>query len=439
MEHALDLGSTTFGILIDGYEDTEHLPCLLSVGDFGRLIIQVSFPYLEPFNLSTEGAFLWVNKQPIPKRMTFRHAEGEVELFGTRFIGSTTPLGNGKTARISCEISLAVEGPVSIGGDEPSFVSLRQSFYNPRAIKPINMHRFEFDNSSTLPSDERVIRIPESKELWRWSFDGFDHVISEVHRTIQEPGSTKILTRVEFESSHSDSKFFKELSEEQQKFANLMQIVNSKQVPLIDPSVLLDGAERSFYKRLRSGKVRTSLIRESAEREGEPCIQPSQMEAEHLVKWYDSYPTYLRAISALSSLLPRIDIDSEERMINSFIALETIAHISLGYSFGERGKESASDFVVECLKILGIQQLEFASNLGAFSEALALNYNGIKHPKTSAFPDALDTAFFGIIAQGIARAALIKQTLGIQVDFKAMPEITWAEAVARQENIKFDQ
>jgi hypothetical protein len=370
--------------------------------------------------------------------MVFRHADGEVELFGIRFTGSTTPIGNGKTARISCAISLALEGPVFLEGDEPSFVALRQTFYNPSAIKSVAMHRLEFDQSNNSSSNERIFRIPESKELWKWSFNGFDHVISEVHRTIQEPGSTKILTRVEFESSNSVSKFFKELSEEQQKFINLMQIVNSKQVPLIDPSVILDGVEKSFYKRLRSGQVRTSLLRESAEREGDPCIPPSRIQAEHLVKWYDSYPTYQRAISALSSLLPRIEIDSEERMINSFIALETIAHINLGYSFGARGKESASDFVVECLKILGIQQLEFISNIKAFSEALALNYNGIKHPKTSTFPDVKDTALFGIIAQGIARAALIKQTLGIQVDFRAMPEITWAEAVARHENIRFD-
>jgi hypothetical protein len=100
---------------------------------------------------------------------------------------------------------------------------------------------------------------------------------------------------------------------------------------------------------------------------------------------------------------------------------------------------SASEYVDECLDLLGIETLEFAASTKAFSKALALNYNGIKHPKAAGFPDVMDTAFFGIVTQGIARAALIKQTLGIMVDLNTMPELTWAHAVARQEKITIDE
>jgi hypothetical protein len=350
MGHPLDLGTTTFGILIDGYEDTEHAPCSLAVDDFGKLTLEANFPYLEPFNMDADGQPLWVNKKPIPKRMVFRHADGEMELFGIAFTGSTTPLGNGKTARITCDIALAVEGQVLDEGDDPKFSALRHTFYNPKAISPIGMHRLEFGTNEDPNSPDRTIQIPATREIWRWSFEGFDHVISEVHRTNHEPGHTEISARLEFESTSLEPKTFQQFYAEQQKFVSLMQILNSKQIPLVDPYVLLPNIDKPIFQRLRSGRVRASLIRESAEREGRSCIAISQLQPQNLVDWYAKHPKYLRAVSALSNLLPRIEIDAEERMINSFIALETIGHISMGFEFGDRGALTA-EYVDECLRV----------------------------------------------------------------------------------------
>lgn len=438
MQNPLELGTTTFGILVDGYEDTQYLPCTLTVGEFGKIDIEVSFPYIEPFNMSSSGDYLWVNGQPIPNRMSFLHSGGAVELFGIGFTGSSNSFGAAKTDRISCDVAFAIEGQVpQLEPEIPTFMSLRQTFFAPEAITPIAPHKLEFGTKEDPHSTLRTIAIPGIQEVWQWSSDDIDHVISLVQSTSHERGRTEIKTRLEFQSSAHEPRDFQTLHSEQQKFVALMQIVGNKQIPLITPTALLPNLEAPIYQRLRSGRVRISLVRESAERDVKPCISTADLRQESLVQWYEKYPTYFRAISALSSLLPRIEIDAEERMINSFIALETIGHISFEHPFG--GKREATDkYVEECLRILGVQSVEFASSIRGFSKALAHNYNGIKHPRASTFPDVTSTLVFGMLAQGIARAALIKQTLGMEVDWLNMSEVSLAHAIVRHEKITID-
>lgn len=438
IQNPLELDTTTFGILVDGYEDTQYLPCTLTVGGLGKIDIEVSFPYMEPFNLSSSGEHLWVNGQPIPNRMSFLHSGGSVELFGIRFTGSSNSFYAAKTDRISCDVAFAIEGTVpQLGSEIPTFVSLRQTFFAPEAITPIPLHKLELGETDDSSSTVRTIAIPGIKDVWKWSSDAIDHVISLVPSVSHEPGRTEIKTRLEFQSFAQNPRDFQTLHTEQQKFVELMQIICNKQIPVITPAALLPNLEAPIYQRLRSGRVRTSLIRESAEREVKPCISTADLQQDALVQWYEKYPTYFRAISALSSLLPRIEIDAEERMINSFIALETIGHISLGHPFGGK-REDTDKYVEECLRILGIQSVEFASSIKGFSKALAHNYNGIKHPRASTFPDVTSTFVFGLLAQGIARAALIKQSLGMEVDWMSMSEVLLAHAIVRQEKITID-
>lgn len=438
MQNPLELGTTTFGILVDGYDDTQYLPCTLSVSEFGKLDIEVNFPYLEPLNLNASGEYLWVNSRPIPNRMSFLHSGGAVELFGIRFAGASNAFGAAKTDKIRCDVAFAIEGEVpSLESEIPYLVSLRQTFFKPEAVTPIAFHKLEFGTKGDPSSPVRTITIPEVEEVWRWSSEEIEHVISLVQSTSHEPGRTEIRTRLEFESNTGYPRDFQMIYLEQQKFIALLQIVSCKQIPLISPRVLLPNLEKPIYQRIRSSRVRPSLVRESTEREVKPCISTAKLNQESLVNWYQKYPIYFRAISALSSLLPRIEIDAEERMINSFIALETIGHISLQLPFGTRGV-GTEKYVEECLRILGIESVEFASSIKGFAKALADNYNGIKHPRSSTFPDVNNTFTFGLLAQGIARAALIKQTLDLDVDWLNMSEVSLAHSIARQEKISID-
>lgn len=438
MQNPLELGTTTFGILVDGYDDTQYLPCTLSVSEFGKIEIEVSFPYIEPFNLSSSGEYLWVNRKPIPNRMSFLHSGGAVELFGILFTGASNSFAAAKTDRIVCDVGFAIEGEVpQLVSEIPTFISFRQVFLAPEAITPIAPHSLEFGTKDDPSSPLRTIAIPGTKDVWRWSSEDIDHAITLVHSTTHEPGRTEIKTRLEFQSNSKEPRDFQTLHSEQQKFVALMQIVGNKQIPLITPTGLLPNLEAPIYQNLRSGRLRTSLVRESAKRDEKPCISTANIDQESLVQWYEKYQTYFRAISALSSLLPRIEIDAEERMINSFIALETIGHISFGHAFGGKG-ENTDKYVQECLRILDIQSVEFASSIKGFSKALADNYNGIKHPRASTFPDVTSTFVFGLLAQGIARASLIKQTLGINVDWVNMSEVSLAHAIARNEKMNID-
>lgn len=438
MQNALELGTTTFGILVDGYEETQYLPCTLSVSEFGRIAIEVNFPYIEPFNLSSSGQYLWVNGKPIPNRMSFLHSGGAVELFGILFTGASNSFGAAKTDRITCDVTFAVEGEVpQLGAEIPGFISFRQTFLVPEAVTSIAPHHLEFGTKDDPSSPLRTIAIPGTRDVWRWSSGELDHSITLVHSTTHEPGRTEIKTRLEFQSNSKEPRDFQTLHTEQQKFVALMQIVGNKQIPLITPTGLLPNLAAPIYQNLRSGRVRNSLVRESAQRDEKPCISTASIDQEALVQWYEKYPTYSRAISALSSLLPRIEIDAEERMINSFIALETIGHISLGLTFGGKW-ESTDKYVQECLRILGVQSVEFASSIKGFSKALADNYNGIKHPRASTFPDVTSTFVFGLLAQGIARACLIKQTLGIDVDWVKMSEVSLAHSIAKNEKMNID-
>lgn len=431
MQDPIGLDSTTFGILIDGYEDTEHAPCTLTIGAFGKVTIEATFPYLEPLNFENSGEHLWVNKRPIPKRMTFLHHGGVIELFGVTFISSSSSFGASRTDRISCDVEFAIEGPVLQPGESPpALVGFRQIFLKAEPVWALPMHHIDFWNADTGKSSTRSISIPDTQEIWRWSSEGIQHVISIVFRAIQEAGRTEITSRLEFESTSANPLEFHLMHTEQQKFVALMQIVNNKQVPLLSPSGLLPNQEKPIYQRLRSGRMRLSLIRESAERDTKPCISTSSLTPELLEAWYSHYPKYFRAISALSSLLPRIEIDAEERVINSFIALETIGHILL-----EGKRVRTEDYVSECLKLLGIESLEFAQSIAGLSTALANNYNGIKHYRTSTFPEVSKTFMLGLVAQGIARAALLQATLGIKVDWQAMSEFEVAHAIARHENL----
>lgn len=438
MQNPLELGATTFGILVDGYDDTQYLPCTLTVGDFGKIDIEVSFPYIEPFNLSSSGEYLWVNGKPIPNRMSFLHSGGAVELFGIQFTGSSNSFGAAKTDRITCDVAFALEGEVpQLDSEIPTFIALRQTFFAPEAITHVSPHYLEFGTKDDPSSPLRTVAIPGIKEVWQWSSEDIDHSITLVQSSNHEPGRTEIKTRLEFQSNVKDPRDFQTLHSEQQKFVALMQIVCDKQIPLVTPTALLPNLDAPIYQNLRSGRVRTSLIRESAERDVKPCISTATISQESLVQWYEKYPKYFRAISALSSLLPRIEIDAEERMINSFIALETIGHISFRLDFGGRW-EKTDKYVAECLRILGVQSIAFASSIKGFSKALANNYNGIKHPRASTFPDVTSTFVFGLLAQGIARASLIKQTLGIEVAWVNMSEVLLAHAIARSEKMNID-
>lgn len=438
MSHPLDPGTTTFGTLVDGYEDTEHFPCTFKVSEFGKITIEVSFPHLEPFNLSVTGEHLWVNKKPIPNHMVFRHSGGQFELFGIRFTGSSSSFGSGKTDRITCEIDFAVEGQVPEACEElPKIVSLRQDFYDSKPISNIAMHKVNFGESVDPNSPTRSITVPGTKEIWRWEYAGIEHAIFEVHKISQEHGRTEITSRLELESTTLMPMDFHTLHSEQRKFVALMQIVNNKQIPLISPRIRFTNTGIPTSQNIRSGRVRTSLIRESSEREVKPCISPSTLKSKDILQWYERFEKYERAISALSSLLPRIEIDAEERMINSFIALESVGHLSLNFEFGKQ--KGTSLYVEECMRILAIDSLEFAASIKGFATALANNYNGIKHLRASTFPDAKETFMFGLLAQAVARAALLKEAIGAQVDWFRMTEVELASSVAKKENLMIDE
>ena len=430
----LALGSETFGILIDGYSDTEHIPCSLILSELGAISIEAKFPYLEPLNLSDLGEALWVNKKPIPTSMQFLHSAGEVALFGVRFKGLSASLGGGRANRITCNVDLAVEGSVSIdGGDQPNFAALRQVFLYGNVVSPIGFHPLEIEPDSK-EGVSRQIRIPDPRVIWQWSHGGFTHKISEIHRTVQEVGRTEITSRLEFESSGDQPADFKTLYLEQQKFVALMQIICNKQIPLGLSEALLPDATPPLFIRVHSGRVRTSVTRESAERSTKPIYKTGLLTTSMLESWYENYDQYLRAISALSSLLPRVEIDAEERMINSFIAIETIGQISLKFGFGKVRVDSV-EFVRECMSLIGLDEVDFAENTEALAQAVADNYIHIKHPRLSSFPEASETFVLGMLAQGIARAALLKVTLGVNVDAKAMSEFEIASAIARKEGI----
>ncbi len=434
MSNPLDYGSTTFGTLVDGYEDTEHFPCALRVSEFGKISIDVSFPYLEPFNLLETGEYLWVNRKPIPNHMVMLHDAGQVELFGIRFTGSSSSFGGAKTDRISCDVDFAVEGQVPDRGENSTkIVSLRQDFLDSKSIANIQIHRLDLGISDESNSKERSLIIPSNKEIWRWKHNGIEHAISEVHAVFQERGKTEITSRLEFTSTTEVPIEFQDMEQEQRKFVALMQIVNNKQILLVSPRVLFEYSETPIHRKVRSGRMRNSLVRASSEREVRPCISPFTLTSGEILRWYEEYDRYYRPISALNSLLPRVEIDAEERMINSFIALESIGHLSLGLAFG--AKEPAYSFVEECLKILGVTSLEFASSIRGFSKALAGNYNGIKHLRSGAFPDSKDTFVFGLLAQAISRASLLTKTIGTQVDWFKMSEVEVAQSIAKKEGL----
>jgi hypothetical protein len=435
MRKWLEPGSSTFGIIVDGYEDTEHLPCLLTVSDAGQVTVSVEFPAGNYLGSIPSDTILWINQKPVPGRMSFLHAQGEVTLLGVVPISSNLSFLTLKTSRVTCDVEYALDGRIEESSEtQLSISSLKRRFLDPKTVIAPYLHAIREVAQSEELGNVTALVVPGNGIIWEWEINDIHHLVREVSSLTQTAYRSEVQTQVEFLSQSTKPLDFRVILAEQQKLIDLLQIIHCKRIALIETSVGFQGEPINGLHELVAGRVRNSRVRDSSSREVGSIISIQDLSGDDILNWYHGYKKNARAITALSSLLPRIEVDAEEIAINSFIALETLAHNGFGLKFGRHVSElKAKDYVLKCLETIGLTSTRLADDLDGLAELVASNVNKIKHPRSAFFPDIEDTFFSSLIAQGLARAAALKQIIGKDVDWESIPEISLATALKNKE------
>ncbi|WP_348788455.1 hypothetical protein [Leifsonia sp. NPDC080035] len=407
----LEPGKTLSGFVIDGVEETPYVVGTLTLDERG---VEVELPYLPHLPTKQfETIEQWVDGEALPANLIFETLGGRVSLYGNRSTGWTS--GNISQGRFRPDEAVLgdrmgdLQEPLTVTEVKSTLDGLSE-WTGFKAIK----QETHVDEQSRV---KRITAEVESVDEFTWQQgDAKMTITTHWHGDGKRNGlhiDEWVVLTTEFPTSRP---FINHLME-QRKVRSLLTLmlgagiawrkheVRDERFAVVMP----DGSLLPlFYEVISRRTVRDYALpvpdHTALRRDGVaylPQLQPAA-----LTRWAALYEEWSRVIDPTVGVLSRSGAFAEDIVISTNLSLEAGGHL-LPASKDEEAlygsKKSTSRHIFRCLESLGLDWSEAADSLWGLAEAIADNYNTIKHYDRGEMPPTQETYVIGRLSLVVVR------------------------------------
>jgi hypothetical protein len=426
----LEFGDSVAGLLLDGVADTPY------VGATFRLVsphgVTVEVPY-SPRHTDEQFANVdeWFSEQTPPNNMIMYTPEGTVSMFDIAWSGHSENWGgtNASLGKLRPhEVVLAArEGDLT----DPLTITELHSYLDALSA---------WSGASSITTDHETdenhrvqtvnIRMTGGQVLsWRQGAATMELRAQWTHDPVRD-GLGRVTTLRDSVTLVSTFKpgsaSFWDHFVEQRKLATLLVFIFGKPISFRRHQV----RDERFAARLGgNGEVYDSPLREllsfrSIQERARPLLATndlttplvylSNVGADGLATWSDSYEAWARFIVPSAGVLNRRGAFVEDIVLSTGMSLEAAGGL-IGEREGERptwhrGRPTMATYVFRCLQELGLEGPASAESITGLARAVANNYNDLKRADRGEFPDQVKSYLVSQVNRLVVRALAVSLT-----------------------------
>lgn len=422
----LEVGVSIAGLLVDGVDGTPYVGASLFLDPDRGVSLHVPFLGFEGDGQEGgqfENVRQWFFHDAVPLNMLFRSHKGDFTLCDVKSAGYSTNmfLGEGRL-----RVGEAVSGLRShtVALDEPLMV---KDFYS--QLKGL----FEWSRltaaSWTPEVDEqgKVIRlngVVETVAPRSWSQGEALMTLTSSWTSSSEAQGLHVNEWTVLKSSFPTPQPVSVHLAEHRKFQSFLVMMIGKAVPfskhqlkdeafarhsvggtvLDNPfrDVVVSGTVSEHQKPAPIGKSRQGVL-----------LSFNEVDVDGLERWASHYESWGRFVLPAVGLLSRQGVFAEDRVSSLAMSLEAAGNL-IGVVEGEdatytnRGRKTTATWFFRCLTYLGWDCSAFADTTAGLAQAIADNYNTIKHFDRGDFPDLSETILVGEVVELMVRYLALK-------------------------------
>ncbi|MBD3933128.1 hypothetical protein IF129_16415 [Streptomyces chumphonensis] len=412
------------GMLVDGIDGTPYVAATLRLSETNGA--QVEVPYLDFPGESQFGSTAeWFNSEEPPSNLLLMSLDGDISLYGCRYSGHTVnyPRGIGVGRVTPSELVLH-------GRDGDFHDQLEVKEFRSRIDGLIDWTRYGSIRRKTDQDDQgRVQRVTieiASLDGSQWRQGASMMKISGDWNVDPARNSVNVTEGVSLVSTFECPKPVLQHLAEHRKVSALLSFIFGcatyfRRHDIKDSrfnAKTLDGSvvETPFYQLVSRGTVKEhSKPSPSRKRLQSPLVEFSKVGSNGLENWSTCYDTWVRFIHPAVSALNRPGAIIENLVISAAMSMEAAANL-IGPVDGEsptcrrNGSPTTATYMYRCLVETGWDWSALCSSVVGLAQAIANNYNTIKHFDRGQFPDPTETHLVSSVTALAVRMLALRVT-----------------------------
>ena len=418
----LDFGDSLAGLLVDGVRETPFTAATLTMR--APRGIEIDVPHIS-HDPTGQFAHLkeWFRGRNPPGNMLLHLATGCISLFELRWHGHSTPSGDRLAVGVlSPDVAVLHrrDGPLQ---DPLIFKEMRSRVDGLNKWSGMSSVNVEHDTDTRNRVKKVKLEVGAARPLSWGQGDARMFVRADWRVAYPENGysAEKIIDdNVVIESVFKQKASYGDHLGEQIKVVNLMVLLFGSPIPFREHRI----RDSLFASRLMSGRVyghpfvelisratiadRTISIPTSNEL-ARPLAFLSQLNRTGLETWAANYNTWRRFILPAVSVLGKNQAFIEDIVISTSMAIEAAGQL-IGPRQGEAGLPPSAKNSYRCLDLLDLDWGPKVPNTKVLAQAMAANYNTVKHFDRGDFPSHGETAIISSVNRMVVRLVALTLT-----------------------------
>jgi hypothetical protein len=408
-------GDVLSGFVIDGVEATPYVVGTLTRDDEG---VEVMVPYVPGLPSGQfEVARKWFEDEALQSNFLFETKDGAVSLFECRISSRTmggTSLGQFRPTEIVLSRRTGDLGDELRLREVQSTLDGLAEWTRLRAAH----QKADVDDQSLV---KKVTVEVETREEITWTQGDVTMCLRTHWAGDNSKPGVHIDEWVVLSSRFEDSRPFHEHLRHQQKVRSLVSLmlgaaVNFRKHEIRDirfAREMPDGSLVELFRELISRRTVGQYSQPFADLSRsrlETVAHLPQISTASLTKWATMYDDWSRVIDPTVGLLSRPGAFAEDIVISTNLALEAAGQL-LPKGAGEHAlfgtRKTTSRHVFRCLTSLNVDWSLAADSVYGLAEAIANNYNTIKHYDRGHMPDRYETYWVGQVSLLVVRMLVV--------------------------------
>ncbi|MEV3896122.1 hypothetical protein [Streptomyces anulatus] len=417
----INFGDSITGMLVDGVEETPYVAATLTLNEETGL--RVAVPYVDELRESHNSTSAWFEGEMPPRNLLLVSLEGNISLFGCKYSGHSVNLSYGVgVGKITP--SEMVLGHRDGDHEDPLLVKeLRSEIDGLRELTGFSSIKQSGVTDEEGRTKKVTIEISALQEM-AWSQGSAEMkfasnwVLNPVQSGLAIDDGVGLVSR--FPEGQSIDTHLRE----HRKVASLLSFlfgcpIYFRRHEVRDPRF----AQKTMTERVVDIPFRQVVTQNTVKDHAKPVPPKRRLQnplargevinGSALEAWSNSYEEWGRFIFPALSSLNRPGAILENLVVNAAMSMEAAGSL-IGSVSGEAdtytpgGKPKTATFMYRCLVRTGWRWGELCDSVTGLAQAIANNYNTIKHFDRGEFPSQVETYLIGSTMNLVVRMLAVR-------------------------------
>ncbi|MFI2363039.1 hypothetical protein [Promicromonospora sp. NPDC019610] len=419
----LEFGQALAGLLVDESEETPYVGATLTLDDVRGVLVEIPF-----FAGDETGQFMhvqdWFDSRTPPSNLLFQSVKGPISLFDLRWNGHSSPSGlaAGRGTFRAGETVLGHRlGPLADQLEIQQVRSWLDQLNDWAGLTSMTTNFASDPDNHTSRAHSFTVNLTTDEPV-TWEQGAATLTLKSTWRSTREDDRRGrrllVVDDVVLDSSFPEPRRFEDHLVEQRKLTNLLVLLYGVRIALrrhrLRDDRFVDNAGSAQFVDLLSASTIRERARPMPEVKDRPIAHLEQVGPDGLTTWAENYESWKRFILPAVNTFGRPDMLAEEVVMSTFTSIEAASH-KIGKRRGEdstyrRGRVTTATHAYRCLHLLGISWPVQIASIEGMAQAIANNYNTIKHADRGEFPDPRESILVSQMNRWIIRLLAVHLT-----------------------------